>query len=590
MAPDKGLRPHSGPSTATVELEGRLRQLIALCPGGVVTLQGACIIEADHKAARMLAFTNPGPLIGRRVANLVHPEDRVRFNAFIGSLSDSPTTQPCELRLISNDGGLLEASLVGAAISYRGAPAIQLVVEDLTTRNATRRLLAHQALHDPLTGFPSRVLLVDRLRQAIARIGRSDEQVAVLFCDVDRFKAVNDSLGRDAGDELLVAVSRRLRVSIRPGDTVARFGGDEFVILCESIGGIDDATAIVQRVTASLSEPFTVGGEEISVTASIGVSLGTNRLADPNELIRDADAAMVRAKDLGSGGFEISDGTTHERALGRIHIESALRRALEEDQLEVFYQPIVTLSSGVLHGVEALLRWHHPERGMILPGQFIPVAEDSDLIVSIGTWVLEKAALQATKWEALLGTDQSLKLSVNLSARQLLQPDLVQNVRRLLAEGLVKPSQVTLCLEVTETSLVRDTEQAGHILKDLCDIGVSIGIDDFGTGYSSLSYLKRFPVTTIKVDQSFIAGIDEVAHDRTIVSAIIDLAHALGLVVVAEGVERPEQLATLTELGCDMAQGFLFERPLTAKAVEELLEGSFPNSYSHLLQPTSRSL
>jgi diguanylate cyclase (GGDEF)-like protein len=411
--------------------------------------------------------------------------------------------------------------------------------------------LAQLALHDSLTGLPNRTLLFDRLEHALRRAARRTTPVAVLFLDLDRFKVVNDSLGHDAGDALLVGVAHRLQEAVRPGDTVARFGGDEFVVLCDRVRDVDEAARVATRLVEVLREPFPVGAGEVVVSASIGISLSGRRADTATRLLRDADTAMYRAKERGGAGHHVFDHALHDRAVGRLRLEGALRRALEREELQVAYQPQIELSTGEPVAVEALVRWDHPARGVVPPAQFVPLAEETGLIIPIGAWVLERACADLVPHD--------LAVSVNLSGRQLAQRDLIPTVQQILRATGLPPER--LCLEVTESVLIDDTDAAHAALVALRDLGVRLSIDDFGTGWSSLSYLKRFPFDELKIDQSFVTGLGATDSDEAIVAATIDMAHALGLVVAAEGVEGEEQLRVLTRLGCDRAQGFHIARP-----------------------------
>ena len=431
--------------------------------------------------------------------------------------------------------------------------------------------LAHQALHDALTGLPNRGLFLDRLEQALARNSRHGSDLAVLFCDLDRFKVVNDSLGHGAGDLLLVDVARRLEEVLRMGDTAARFGGDEFVILCEEVSGAHQAIAIAERVSEVLTAPFVLGEDEAFVRTSIGIAMASGPTARPEALLRDADAAMYRAKERGGGVYEVFDDEMRARAVRRLEIENALYRALERDEFLLHYQPQISLSTGAVAGLEALVRWQHPER-LVPPGEFIESAEETGLIIEIGAWVLREACEQSARWAALRPPDAPLRMSVNLSARQCSHPDLVGLVRSTLAETGADPSSI--CLEITETAVMADMEATVGVLDHLRALGVTLAIDDFGTGWSSLRALQRFPVDEVKIDRSFVDGVARDPQEAAIVAAVISLSHALGLRTVAEGIETVSQVDRLRALGCDLAQGYFFWRPAPARELDELLSES----------------
>ncbi len=428
----------------------------------------------------------------------------------------------------------------------------------------------HLALHDPLTGLPNRALFRDRLQHALARSRRREGTLAVLFLDVDNFKVVNDSLGHEAGDELLTALAPRLAEAVRSGDTVARFGGDEFVLLCEEVADEQEAIEIAQRVKECFARPLQIAGGEHYVTASIGVALPSAGHDGPESLLRDADAAMYQAKERGRARYEVFDADMRASAVKRLQVEAELRRALERDEMRLVYQPVIDVDSGRIVAVEALLRWHHPERGMVPPLDFIPVAEESGLIVPLGAWVLRQAMRKAVHWRRLCGPDETpVVVSVNLSARQVSEPDLVPTVARLLEETQVDPRQIAL--EITETVLVEDTTTAAKTLQELEQLGVRLVLDDFGTGYSSLGYVKRFPLSFLKIDRSFVAELGGDGRNEAIVSAISEMARALGARVVAEGVETEAQLDGIRKLGCELAQGYLFSRPVPPDEIDALI-------------------
>jgi len=435
-------------------------------------------------------------------------------------------------------------------------------------RYASALELAHQAVHDALTGLPNRLQVAERLEQALARSARTGCEVAVLFIDLDRFKLINDGRGHAAGDKLLVTVADRLRNVVRSGDVVARFGGDEFVVVCEDQTATLEASLVAGRILDALREPVVVDGQEIFLSASIGIAMADGS-GSPESLLRDADAAMYRAKEKGRARCEFFDATMRTEALDHLEIQSALHRALERDELRVFYQPVVDLTSGAVAGVEALVRWEHPQHGVVSPASFIPVAEETGLIVPIGAWVLDEATAQVARWRER-SWGRNLTVNVNLSARQLRQPDLIPALMAALLESGTDPAR--LCLELTETTFMEDARSHREALAGIQALGVGLAIDDFGTGYSSLTYLKRLPVSVLKIDQAFVRGLGRDASDTAIVKSVIDLAHALGLVVVAEGVEEGDQVAHLRQLGCDLAQGYFFARPQPPEELERHLD------------------
>jgi diguanylate cyclase (GGDEF)-like protein len=430
----------------------------------------------------------------------------------------------------------------------------------------------YRALHDDLTGLPNRALFADRLQQAIDRSTRDQNLRAVLFMDLDSFKVVNDSLGHRSGDELLITVARRLQACLRPGDTAARLGGDEFTVLLDGISDIGDAIRVSERIAGALEEPIELGLRQVFISMSAGIALMEDGSRRPDTLLRNADVAMYEAKKEGKAGCKVFNSGMYTKALRRLEMENDLRRAIERGELRVYYQPKVLLSTGKIIGMEALVRWEHPERGLVLPDEFIPLAEETGLIVPLGQWVLRETCRQVREWQEQYPTASSLATSVNLSVKQFREPNLVRNLKEILREHGLDPR--CLQLEITESVVAYDVEYAVGLLRELKGLGVQLAIDDFGTGYSSLVSLQRFPLDDLKIDRGFVAGLREHSQDEAIAGLVIDLAHALGMRAIAEGVETMEQLARLRGMRCDQGQGSYFWKPLTSEAVTALLADS----------------
>jgi diguanylate cyclase (GGDEF)-like protein len=486
----------------------------------------------------------------------------------------SPESVPCDTQLldVAEQIGIQLGRVVERT---RSEEALRQAYDELwqandeLTREVIERARAEAALsrlafYDTLTELPNRALFLDRLDHALNRADRTHRAVAVMFLDLDNFKVVNDSLGHDVGDLLLSTVAERLRGSLRIGDTVARFGGDEFTILLEDLDGSDDALPTAERIVEAVREPVLLEGTEVVPSFSIGIVIGTPGRDRPDELLRNADLAMYRAKVNGKARFEVFDQSMDADAKERLALEAELRRALDGHELRLHYQPIVSFDTGQIRAVEALARWQHPRRGLVSPLQFIPIAEETGLIVPLGRWVLEEACRQIKQWQTIHPEAEQLLVSVNLSGRQLQSPRFVDEVRRVLAEFDFDPA--CLQLEITETTVMKDTNATIKALHELKELGVKLAIDDFGTGYSSLSYLRQFPVDTLKIDRSFVDGLGREAHDTELVRGVIAMAKSLSLAVTSEGIETTEQLNQLLELGCDKGQGFYFARPLPPEA------------------------
>jgi len=443
------------------------------------------------------------------------------------------------------------------------------ILDDATQRRTAETELAVQTFRDRLTGLPNRTLFMERLSQAILRSDRRKLFSAVLFLDLDRFKVVNDSLSHEIGDLLLVQVAKRLTACIRPEDTVARLGGDEFVVLFEDIHTVNDGLSVADRIAQSNLNPFHIQGHEVFITCSMGIALSTDGATGPSELIRDAEVAMYRAKAKGERSIEVFDPSMNAQALARFQMESDLRRGLERSEFVLHYQPLVGLRTGRIEGWEALVRWQHPERGLVPPLAFIPLAEETGLIVPLGKWVLEEACRQADQWARGFPCEQPRLMNVNLSGRQFGHRDLITDVLNAVALSTLDPR--SLKLELTESVMMRDPLASLEAMQVFRSKNIHLVVDDFGTGYSSLSYLKRFPLDTLKIDKSFVDGLGKDPENTAIVTAIISLAQSLGMTVTAEGIETHDQMEHLQRLNCDQGQGYYFSRPLPPEAAEALL-------------------
>lgn len=512
-------------------------------------------------------------LLSTNFQSITHPDDLgANLTDLYQMLEGTIITSTREKRYIHKEGHVVWATVSSSSVfGEHGKPTHFIVqAQDITERKQAEEQLHHAAFYDALTELPNRVLFTDHLGLALNRAAQhTDHLFAVLFLDIDRFKNINDSLGHVVGDQLLTAVAGRLQNCVRPEDTVSRFGGDEFAVLLNGVKNSSDAFVITERILRDIEAPFRLSGYDVFTSASVGVALSTVGYDNTEEILRDADTAMYRAKEQGKGRYEVFDKIMHARAVSRLRMESDLRQALERGEFEVFYQPIMNLEAGNLSGFEALVRWRHPERGLVPPADFIPVAEDTDMIIPIGRWVLHEACRQVREWQSAYPSDAPLTISVNLSGKQLKQPDLVVQVKQILYQTGLDPH--SLRLEITESMVMEDAEAATAMLRQLRSLHVQLSIDDFGTGYSSLSYLHRFPVNILKIDRSFVGRMSMDEESMGIVETVITLALKLKMDVVAEGIETEEQWQKLRALRCHYGQGYLFSKPVPAEEAVALV-------------------
>ena len=547
---------------------------------------------ASPQVAKMLGYAHDRWIERSFRLSTIHVDDRPAFLAEAARALEAGDAFRCEYRVHAVDGqerwvrDEAVPILDPEAACGVGATLMHGVIFDITERKSAEERVRHDALHDALTGLPNRTLFLDRLERAMARLRRTGGPTfAVLFLDLDRFKIINDSIGHACGDELLVQFAARLADCLRDTDSMARLGGDEFTILADNITELAEVEALAERIHAALRSPFAIGGHEVFTSSSIGIAMATTGYAAPEDLVRDADTAMYKAKALGPSRHQVFDEKMHAQALKVLQLENDLRRAVDRDEFSVHYQPIVSLLTGRIEGLEALIRWKHPERGWVSPADFIPRAEETGLITRIGQFVLRQACRDAAAWRATLGDDDAPTVSVNLSAKQFTGADLVGSIQSALQSVALPPH--FLRLEITESTIMQSGEasEAQAMLQRLQDTGVRIDVDDFGTGYSSLGYLHRFPIDKLKIDRSFVENLRAPAGAGSnspnavlpptdadaLVHTIITLAHSLRLQVTAEGVETYEQAQRLHALDCDSAQGYVFSRPIPAADVLTLL-------------------
>jgi diguanylate cyclase (GGDEF)-like protein/PAS domain S-box-containing protein len=541
---------------------------------------GMALVSADGKwlqvnraLCNIIGYSEEA-LLATDFQSLTHPDDVNMVSRHIAKLlSDKVSSSPMEKRYVHQLGHTIWVLLSASLVRDSKSNSLRLIfqIQDITDRKRAEEKLAHDAFHDGLTDLPNRALFMDHLKLAMARVERHREQMyALLFLDVDRFKVINDSLGHMVGDQLLIAIAKRLEKRLRPFDTIARLGGDEFTILLEDIKSSEEAIELTERIQKGLTKPFQIGNHEIFTSASIGIALSNPNYKKTEEVLRDADTAMYSAKSLGKARYALFDQSMHDRALQTLQLETDLRHAVEREEFFVVYQPIVSLETARLIGFEVLVRWQHPLRGIVSPADFIPSAEETGYIIPIGQWVLEQSCRQLRLWQDSLAHEMPLTLSVNLSGKQFAQNKLISQIMQTVARTGIDPHH--LKLEITESVVVENIETATEMLNQLRAIGIQLSIDDFGTGYSSLSYLHRLPIDTLKIDRSFVYQMMENNENSEIVRTIVSLAKNLGMSLIAEGVETIEQLEQLKQLGCDNGQGYLFSKPLAAEAATQLVK------------------
>jgi diguanylate cyclase (GGDEF)-like protein len=546
--------------------EERYRALVRSVPDTLITLFDRDLQLVFFDGAGLDSDMRSALARGQHGANIVEPPQRAELEKRLrDGLAGLYVTH--EISYPSTTGRIWSLDIGPYCPDGIGVDGVFCVARNVTGRREAERQLAHQALHDSLTGLANRVLFMDRLDQALARLLRLASPIALLFVDLDHFKIVNDSLGHAAGDEVLVQAADRLRRTLRPADTIARFGGDEFVILCEDAAGRAEAEEIAGRISVALARPFKISGQEVVLTASTGIVIANDTHTDAGALLRDADTAMYRAKERGRANSQVFDNSMRMRAIQRLELETALRHAIDTDQLRVLYQPQVRLHDGAVVSCEALVRWAHPERGLVDPGDFIPIAEESGLITPLGNWVMRRVVADMSRSEI------GLPVSVNVSPRQLADADFVESVRSIIEEGGIDPSE--LCLEVTESALFAEPDTALLRLSALRALGVRLAIDDFGIGFSSLWHLRQVPeVDLLKIDRAFISEIGQNRKDSAIVGAVIVMAGSLGMEIVAEGIETEEQADELRAMGADFGQGWYFGRPRELHDLGQLVRTS----------------
>jgi len=557
---------------ALAKSEAKWRSLIQNSLDIITLLDADGTVQYESPSVEKVVGYKPEELIGKNIFEFIHPEDVENVvNAFRAVIQTPGTTLTVEFRFQHKGGSWCFLESTGN--NLLDDPSVRSVIinsRDITERKWAEEKLHHSASHDELTDLPNRALFLDRLEQALKHAKRREDYVfAVLFLDLDRFKVVNDSLGHTVGDQLLIAISRRLELCLREVDTIARLGGDEFVILLLDIKDVNDVTQTAERIKKELAFPFKLNEQEVFSSVSIGIALSTTGYDQPENLLRDADIALYRAKALGRACHVVFDCDMHTRAVALLRLETNLQQAIKRQEFRLYYQPILSLKTNRIVSFEALARWQHPQRGLISPDEFIPTAEETGLIVPFGYWVLREACQQLRVWQKQFSVNSPLAISVNFSVKQFLQPDLVEKISQILWGADLDAH--CLRIEITESVLMENAAAATAVLSQLAALGIQLYMDDFGTGYSSLSYLHRFPVKALKIDRSFISSMSCGNKNSKIVRTIITLASELEIDVIAEGIETVEQLTQLVELQCEYGQGYLFAKPMDAETAEAFM-------------------
>ncbi len=558
------------------QTEARFRSLVQNSTDVVMVVDADSTVRYVSPSVEGVFGYDASELENTKLTRLIHPDDKTQVLQFLtlSGREGATSTGLIESRMRHRDDFWLHIETLRTDLLHDpNVKGIVLNSRDVSERKAFEEQLSHQAFHDSITGLANRALFRDRVEHALERLTRDADPVSVLFMDLDDFKTINDSLGHAAGDRLLGEVGERLRTCLRTPDTAARLGGDEFAILIEDGGESVGAAAVAGRILHALDGPFLLDGKEVFVRASIGIATsGVGRTTGPEgaeELLRNADVAMYIAKEAGKNRFQIFEPEMHDTALRRLELKADLQRAVENEEFVLHYQPVIRLETGDIEGFEALVRWNHPTRGLVMPLDFIPLAEETGLVVQIGTWVLREACRQGDALQRTVPEAAPMHMAVNLSARQLQRPEIVQEIAQVLLETGLPPE--CLVLEITESVMMQDMALSNERLTQLKHLGVLLAVDDFGTGYSSLNYIRRFPVDILKVDKSFVDGVSDGGEESALTAAIIELAGILNLRPVAEGIERADQLEKLLELGCELGQGFYFSKPLAIEGIEDLL-------------------